>query len=148
MYCPKCGAQIADGSTFCSSCGTNLAQPPPAYPSYPPYGSAPYNPAYYQQKSGGLAVILAFVLPGAGHIYAGRILRGIAFMAAFFSIGIIIGIGWWATITTGTPGINLLWFSVLMIVISFVIWLFNMVDAYNVTKKYNAELLATGRAPW
>ncbi len=24
MYCPKCGAQLPDGSKFCSSCGTNM----------------------------------------------------------------------------------------------------------------------------
>ena len=26
MFCPKCGAQLPDGSVFCSACGTQLAQ--------------------------------------------------------------------------------------------------------------------------
>ena len=26
MFCPKCGAQLPDGSVFCSACGTQIAQ--------------------------------------------------------------------------------------------------------------------------
>ena len=35
MFCPKCGAQIADGGRFCPSCGATVAQETPA-PSAPP----------------------------------------------------------------------------------------------------------------
>ena len=28
MFCPKCGAQVPDGSPFCSSCGAPMAQQP------------------------------------------------------------------------------------------------------------------------
>jgi TM2 domain-containing membrane protein YozV len=148
MYCPKCGAQVAEGTSFCSSCGTNLAQPPPVYPNYPPSGSTPYNPAYYQQKSGALAVVLAFIIPGAGHLYAGKIIRGIVFMVAFYGLTIVTVVGMWSLLVSGTIVIGLFWFPVLMVIVEFVIWLFQIIDAYNVTRNYNAALLATGRAPW
>lgn len=150
MYCPRCGVQLAEGSTYCTSCGANLAQPPPVYPSNPPYGPAPYNPVFYQQKSGVLALVLAFIIPGAGHLYAGKFIRGIIFMASFYGLGILTFLGWWAIFVSGSlgGGWSLLGFSAIMIILAFVVWVFNMIDAYSVTKKYNAELVATGRAPW
>ena len=38
MFCPKCGTNLADGSTFCSQCGANLnpQQPTPAAPKATP----------------------------------------------------------------------------------------------------------------
>ena len=38
MFCPKCGAQVSEGSTFCQNCGTAIAPPaaqPPAAASQP-----------------------------------------------------------------------------------------------------------------
>ena len=42
MFCPKCGAQISDGVTFCAYCGTPV-QPTTAQPSNPQAPAAPYN---------------------------------------------------------------------------------------------------------
>ena len=33
MYCPKCGAQISEGDTFCGRCGAPLANPVAAEPA-------------------------------------------------------------------------------------------------------------------
>lgn len=49
MNCPSCGALIADGSSFCSSCGASIAQqtvPAPAagQPAQPGYAAAPVQP--------------------------------------------------------------------------------------------------------
>lgn len=49
MNCPSCGALIADGSSFCSSCGASIAQqtvPAPAagQPAQPGYAAAPAQP--------------------------------------------------------------------------------------------------------
>lgn len=42
MYCTKCGAQIPDGSTFCTSCGTRVgAAEDQAEPVAFPVGDAP-----------------------------------------------------------------------------------------------------------
>lgn len=50
MNCPSCGALIADGSSFCSSCGSSIAQqaapaPAPGQPVRPGYVAAPGQPA-------------------------------------------------------------------------------------------------------
>jgi uncharacterized RDD family membrane protein YckC len=45
MYCPKCGAQVAAGVSFCPTCGGNLqsAAPPPQPPqAAPAYAAAAY----------------------------------------------------------------------------------------------------------
>ena len=59
MFCPKCGAQLPDGTTFCTSCGQPLAQQAApqqqAYqqPQYqqpqPQQYQQPYQPQYQQQ---------------------------------------------------------------------------------------------------
>ena len=51
MYCPKCGKQIPDGSTSCSSCGATFQQTPTqAGPGpYQPYQQGPAQGQPYQQ---------------------------------------------------------------------------------------------------
>lgn len=44
MYCPNCRATLADGSTFCTNCGTHLAPTgAPAPAAAPVYGGAAYS---------------------------------------------------------------------------------------------------------
>jgi len=68
MFCPKCGAQNADGAAFCSSCGNRLdAAPassmPPASAGMPSQGSA-------QGKSALVAAVLNLFF-GLGYLYLG-----------------------------------------------------------------------------
>lgn len=60
MFCPKCGAQLPDGSSFCSSCGAMLdsqpevtAQEEPAAASPAPQYAAQENPAPAQYEAQG-----------------------------------------------------------------------------------------------
>lgn len=69
-------------------------------------------------------------------------------MVAFYGLTIVTVVGMWSLLVSGTIVIGLFWFPVLMVIVEFVIWLFQIIDAYNVTRNYNAALLATGRAPW
>jgi TM2 domain-containing membrane protein YozV len=158
MYCPRCGTQIADGSTFCSSCGANLVQPPPpVYASPAPYGAQPYGVAY-RQKSEGIALLLAIILPGAGHLYAGKIVRGIIIMLTFFAVPIVTYLAWILFFTPvdftadwpfqSLPNNGLIVFTIIMAVVLFIVWVYQLIDAYKVTKRFNSELMATGREPW
>lgn len=68
VFCPKCGAQNADGAAFCSSCGNRLdAAPassmPPASAGMPSQGSA-------QGKSALVAAVLNLFF-GLGYLYLG-----------------------------------------------------------------------------
>jgi TM2 domain-containing membrane protein YozV len=69
------------------------------------------------KKSESLALILSFLLPGLGQIYLGRIGRGLGFL-----IGAIV----LALLTFGIGG--------------FIIWIWSIIDAYNLAKKHNLIL--------
>lgn len=51
MFCPKCGAQVAEGSAFCPNCGNQFAAQQPQYqqPQYQQY-QQPQYPQYPQQQ--------------------------------------------------------------------------------------------------
>ena len=46
MFCDKCGAQLAEGTKFCGSCGNVIAQP--EQPVQQPVYQQPVQPAYQQ----------------------------------------------------------------------------------------------------
>lgn len=53
MICQICGANLSEGSRFCTKCGNQIAQqaptPPPAYEQPPVYQQAPTPPPAYEQ---------------------------------------------------------------------------------------------------
>ena len=70
MFCPHCGAQLPDGTAFCTSCGQPTAQQPSpdqqAFQQQPyqqqPYQQQPYQPVYPQPKQSNGMGITGFVL--------------------------------------------------------------------------------------
>jgi hypothetical protein len=62
MYCPKCGAQIADDSRFCPQCGNSTVAQTPQAPQAPPQQPAyqqpqpVYQQPAYQEHTSGMAV--------------------------------------------------------------------------------------------
>lgn len=162
MFCPNCGTSLPEESAFCPNCGFDLKKgtAPPAQPwqpnvqqnAPPPYGY------HLPVKSELVAAILGFFIPGAGHIYVGKIVRGLIFMIAYFSLSII---GFWVIwnqvgglVSTSDPNevMNALSGSMGLImavsVITFIIWLVQLIDVVMLTKKYNEGLQRTGQAPW
>ena len=81
-------------------------------------------------KSPGLAALIALVIPGAGHIYDGRIGEGILFLFISFVLWII----------------GILTIVGLILVPIFYIW--QIFDAYSKANQYNQAVQQTGRAPW
>lgn len=163
MFCPNCGKSVPEGAKFCENCGSaanssagqQSAQAPPGYQA-PPY---PAPPPYYPQppygapvpylplKSAGIAAILAFLIPGLGHIYLGKITEGIVYLilgVAIWSVGgivvIIVGIATW--------GLGILVGIAVLTIIYLVFWIWQIYDAYNKANQFNAALQQTGRAPW
>jgi TM2 domain-containing membrane protein YozV len=91
-------------------------------------------------KSEGIAVVLALVLGffglwGVGHMYAGRVGKGIMLLV----IGLIVGGLFWVSvlltvILIGFVGIAL--FGLIM----FAGWLWQTYDAYQTVKRYNVRM--------
>lgn len=82
MFCPNCGAQNADGTAFCASCGSNLnAQQAPAQQApvqQPVYQQPVYQQPVYQQP----AYQKPASVPGKGLAITGMVL-GIVSLVLF-----------------------------------------------------------------
>ena len=78
-----------------------------------------------------LTVVLGIVgLGGIGHLYLGKIIKGIVLLI----VGIILAIIGWLTIFG------------LIILLAFALYV--VYDAYRLCKRYNDVLEQTGRPPW
>lgn len=140
-YCPNCGKEVQADASFCPSCGHNLKVAPAPRP-------APSVPT--EHKSSGVAAVLALVLGiiglmGIGHIYVGRIRRGIILLI----IGIFLAVLTWGSFLLGfvTFGLGFL-VGIFFAIILFALWIWQTYDAYSLSKKFNAAARETGKPPW
>ncbi|MFA6710103.1 MAG: zinc ribbon domain-containing protein [Candidatus Methanomethylophilaceae archaeon] len=124
MYCPRCGKELNDGASFCSSCGYNIiADSPPSANNLNTMYIAP-------QKSTGVGIVLAFLIPGSGHMYAGLITKGILIFIGFVimsCLGYLFLFPW---------------------VFAVVIWLWNIYDVNSKINEYNSYVRKNGDPPW
>lgn len=148
VYCSKCGAMNTTDSNFCSSCGASLAPPkevippppPPATtaPPPPPPPTTTVPPPYQTQmtdaqlmtvrKNEAISVILTIILAGLGHLYLGKIKRGLVFLIITIIVGWIIG-------------------AMLLFIPTIIWYLYAIYDCYNLTKQYNETLFSLRRPP-
>jgi len=160
MFCPNCGTSLADSAEFCGNCGYNLkagrayqARPQTPYAPAQPY-SQPYLGA--SMKSEALSIILAILIPGSGHLYVGRLTRGLVILISYFGLSVLGMVLLFSAIPgffTGDLSDASLETSVLisltiLSVISLIIWVVQLIDVYNLTKQYNDTLRRTGQPPW
>lgn len=139
LFCPKCGVDNGGSAQFCEKCGFQLPVAAAAGAGYaapaaggqqyvpPPYddrmrmpGASPQNAGqrYAEGKTPAIAVILSFLLSGLGQLYNGD------FKKCFVMWGIVVVIVILAIITGGTAAF-----------LGFGIWIWSMVDAYNVANR-------------
>jgi len=90
-----------------------------------------------------LAAVVGGLFLGVGHIYIGKIGRGLALLIIGWIIKIPIIVSlllfWllWPIAITAIFGIA-----------SLALWAWSIFDAYNLAKKYNEHLQAYGKPPW
>ncbi len=100
-------------------------------------------------KNPGLAAVLALVVGallfwGVGHIYVGKVLKGIGIMVAGWVVeGLLLG-SFFFGLFLGVGLIMALFFGLL----SLGGWIWQTFDAYSLAKQYNDQVRLNGREPW
>ncbi|WP_017184873.1 hypothetical protein [Alkalibacillus haloalkaliphilus] len=110
MTCHKCGNQLFVNDQYCSRCGERVKS------NVSQHESTVINdePQPSKGKSPILALILSALVVGLGQLYVGQGLKGI----------VLFGV--WVLATIATAGMAM-----------FVIWIINLVDAYQIANKVN-----------
>lgn len=108
MYCNNCGKEIDDKAEICPLCGVRLKEPP-------------------KKKSPGIAALLSFIITGAGQVYNEEISKGII----LFVLEIILALLMVFSFLISPLG------ALVSTVLTFVVWVYAIYDAYNVAKKIN-----------
>ena len=144
MYCYNWEKEMYSNFKFCPVCGL----PPKQQNNSPPVQNY-YQNNYYQApqqnipglKSESTTLILSIVLgllwiQGVGHMYVGKVGKG---------IGILIG-----ALILGTIGVLTIWVGVgvIFLIIYFIMLIWQIFDSRNLCKQYNDYLLKTGKPPW
>lgn len=80
-----------------------------------------------------LAIMLSLIVPGLGHIYCGKIVRGLGLAFLFGLFGSII----WAAIVYLSP-LHAVFFSILLLAY-FAIWLIPVIDSYLIAKHTKSD---------
>ena len=153
VYCNHCQKDMLNDFKSCPVCGNppygspQTPQPPPPPP--PQYNVQAPNPPNYQNtpphqglyKNEGTAILLAailgfFGLSGIGHLYIGKIGRGIGFLIVLW---ILYGIG----IATA-----MLLIGIPFLILGLVIYIWHIFNVRNLCREYNDYLSRNGRPPW
>ena len=87
-HCVNCGARLDSEATYCSKCGYHQR-------GDDFYRNRPEPPQTRPQRSPAIAVALAFLIPGLGHMYAGEWVWGFIFliMGSIAALSTIVLIG-------------------------------------------------------
>ena len=141
MYCRNCGNQIETDQEFCTSCGSREGEG----------RQRPSSTILIRDKGAGIAALLSTIMAGLGQIYVGKIGRGILLLVidiVFTSIstGIML-----SALYIGGTNEEILGAWVIggiFMIPYFIVWIWNIFDAYKLANQYNDLLQANGRRPW
>ncbi|HJU59460.1 MAG TPA: hypothetical protein VJ583_06900 [Nitrososphaeraceae archaeon] len=159
-FCSNCGETLKNLNyeeiKKCPKCGIDILQTAFTTPKTSIVDQLPY-------KSPGTAALIAFIggifgLLGLGHIYVGKVGKGIEILIA----GIIIAALFFITIMMGIMGPILGMGPMMMdpsqmplIILPFILgisylilWIWQIFNARKLAKKFNESVLATGKEPW
>lgn len=133
-YCYRCGNQVKEGALFCDRCGGPLSGG-----SQQPYGQpTSFASIYTEGKDPLLAAILSILLPGAGQIYVGRVLRGSLILLLMSLFSVIPAMLMFAMVSMGSIGGSMITGAVLMTV-AIAIYVWQMIDACRLAEEHDRQ---------
>jgi TM2 domain-containing membrane protein YozV len=107
-----------------------------------------------KQKKIGIVIVLAmmpgiFGLMGIGHMYIGRIARGIAIFLVGLILILLAIVRFQYSAMLGTLGYSHLATTIYATsIVDLAIWGWQIYDAYNLAMEYNRIVQETGEPPW
>lgn len=144
VFCRHCGKDIPDEETsYCPSCG----KPQNDVPGVP----GVVSPTQTKSPGTTLAIALiagAFGFNGIGHLYIGKIKKGLGLMVAGWILIALPALILPLVMISSEQPFLLFLFLPISIVIFVALWTWQAYDAYKQTKYYNEYLDNNGRAPW
>ena len=147
MYCNHCQKDMPNDFKLCPVCGnppSGSSQAPQPPPPPPPQFNPPRQPnplTYASYKSEGTTLVLAILLGllminGVGHLYVSKVGKGVAILIG----SLILLIAGAVTIFFGV--------GFILLIIYFIIFIWQIIDARKLCQEYNNYLLNNGRPPW
>jgi hypothetical protein len=154
-FCTECGEGLPEGADTCPSCGAAVKDKSEKTIAVKLVRTIPY-------KSPGTTALIAFIgaiffLPGLGHLYIGRVLRGLLILGSgpvlfLFSASVLLGSFGLSIFTDVRTAINQLGIGVAISYSLFLvyvgIWVWQIFNANALAKQYNERILKTNKEPW
>lgn len=137
IFCQSCGSSNKVGAAFCTKCRSSLrairhAEVQAAYPGP--------QVQYIATSSvnAGLAAVLSFFWCGLGHIYCGKIGKGLLLMFLYpcflgFGYSFVLG-GLVAAGNSSPDGAFFSFVGLVFLVCAPIVWVYGMVNSYNLAK--------------
>jgi glucan phosphoethanolaminetransferase (alkaline phosphatase superfamily) len=160
-FCSNCGEKLDDGEDIeeCPKCHTALHE----HPKHIETTKSVIEQLPY--KSPGTAALIAFIggifaLPGIGHIYVGRVGRGIGILViglilyaltvtSIFSVGFLAGLEQPNTASdSASAGLGIIAMMLILSIVYIILFIWQIFNARKLAKKFNETVKATGKEPW
>jgi TM2 domain-containing membrane protein YozV len=138
IFCQGCGSSNRAAAGFCTKCGTPLRAIRQA-DVQSVYRGPQVQYITTSSANAGLAAVLSFFWCGLGHIYAGKIGKGIMLMLlypCFFALGYLLFFGGLLeSASSGAAGAVVSLIGLVFLVCAGIVWVYGMVDSYNLAKR-------------